>query len=144
MQTKQFLNALEHTQIAEAIGEAELRTSGEIRVFVAKAATEDPVRAAQAEFHRLKMDATAEHNGVLIYIAPKSQTFAIIGDKGIHEKCGQPFWGQVAEAMRMDLAAGRYTDAIVYGIHEAATRLSEYFPRRPDDRNELPNEVVEG
>ena len=144
MQTKQFYAALEHGRITEAIRAAELRTSGEIRVFVAKRPTEDAIRAAQAEFHRLRMDATQERNGVLIYVAPRSQTYAIIGDQGIHEKCGQSFWGQVAEAMRSHFVAGRYTEGIVHGIHEAGGILQQHFPRRRDDINELPNEVVEG
>lgn len=144
MQTKVFYNALEHSRITEAIREAELRTSGEIRVFVAKRPSEDPVRAAQAEFRKLGMHATQERNAVLIYVAPRSQTFAIIGDQGIHEKCGQSFWGQVAEAMRSHFLAGRYTDGIVHGIAEAGTLLGQHFPRRPDDKNELPDDVVEG
>lgn len=144
MQAKEFFNTLEHPRITEAIQQAELRTSGEIRVFVARRPTEDPVRAAQAEFHRLGMDSTQEHNGVLIYVAPRSQTFAIIGDQGIHEKCGQSFWGQVAEAMRSHFVAGRHTEGIVHGIHEAGSLLAQHFPRRPDDRNELSDEVVEG
>ncbi len=144
MHHKHFHSALEHGKIVEAIRAAELRTSGEIRVFVAKRPTEDPVRAAQAEFHRLGLDATQEHNGVLIYVAPRSQTFAIIGDRGIHEKCGQNFWGQVAEVMRSHFMAGRYTDGIVHGVQEAGVILQQHFPRRSDDINELPDEVAEG
>ena len=143
MHPKDFYKQLEHPRITEPIRAAELKTSGEIRVFIAKRPTDDPVRAAQAEFLKLKMDATKEHNAVLIYVAPKSHTFAIIGDKGVHEKCGQSFWGQVARAMQSHFAAGRHTDAIVHGIHEAGTLLGQHFPRQPDDKNELPDEVVE-
>lgn len=143
MKAKHFYNSLDHARITQAIQAAEGRTSGEIRVFLARHPSDDPIRAAQAEFLRLRMDATRERNAVLIYVAPRSQTFAIIGDKGVHERCGQSFWGEVAEAMRLHLSAGRHTDAIVHGIQETGTLLSQHFPRRPDDQNELPDEVVE-
>ena len=144
MKVKPFYNALEHQRITEAIRAAELKTSGEIRVFIAKRPSDDPVRAAQAEFLKLKMDATREHNAVLIYVAPKSQTFAIIGDKGVHEKCGQSFWIQVAQAMQSHFTAGRHTDGIIHGIQEAGALLGQHFPRQADDKNELSDEVVEG
>ncbi len=144
MQTKVFYDALEHARISDAIRHAELRTSGEIRVFVAKRHSEDPVRAAQAEFRKLRMHVTRDRNAVLIYVAPRSQTFAIIGDQGVHEKCGQSFWGEVAQAMRSHFVAGRYTDGIVHGVAEAGALLSQHFPRHPDDRNELPDDVAEG
>jgi uncharacterized membrane protein len=46
----------------------------------------DPRRAAEADFERLGMAATAERNGVLILVAPESQSFAVIGDRGIDER----------------------------------------------------------
>ncbi len=143
MKTKHFFNSLDHARITEAIKAAELCTSGEIRVFVARRPSHDPVRAAQAEFLKLRMDATKERNAVLVYVAPKSQTFAIIGDKGVHEKCGQDFWSQVAQAMRSHFTAGHHTDAIVHGIQEAGALLSEHFPRQSDDKNELSDEVID-
>ena len=55
--------------------------------------------AAQAQFTALEMHKTSEKNGVLIYVAPRVQKFAVIGDKGVHERCGQEFWEIVASEM---------------------------------------------
>lgn len=144
MHTKEFVHRLDNDRIVEAIGAAEKLTSGEIRVFLSKKKIDDPVRSAEAEFQRLKMDRTELHNGVLLFIAPESQAFAIIGDRGIHEKCGQSFWGEVAEAMRASFKEGQFTDGVIKGIEAAAEALRQHFPCRPDDINELPNQVEQG
>ncbi|MFO1487862.1 MAG: TPM domain-containing protein [Verrucomicrobiota bacterium] len=81
MNANDFLNQLQHDSIVAAIRAAELQTSGEIRVFVSRKNVSDAVTAAQAEFARLEMHRTRERNGVLIYVAPLSQTFAVIGDR---------------------------------------------------------------
>ena len=91
---------------------------------------DDPAKAAADQFEKLGMTATAERNGVLIYVAPRSQKFAIIGDSGIHQSCGQPFWQDVAAAMEADFRAGRFTDGIVKGLARTAEVLGTHFPRR--------------
>ena len=34
------------------------------------------------------------------------------------------------------------THGIIFGIKKAGTLLSQHFPRQPDDRNELPDDVA--
>jgi uncharacterized membrane protein len=70
MRARDFLNQLRHDDIVAAIGAAERRTSGEIRVFVSHKSVADPVPAAQKAFVRLGMEKTREQNGVLIFLAP--------------------------------------------------------------------------
>lgn len=144
MQTREFIHKLDHEQIVKAIASAEQMTSGEIRVFVSRKKSDDPVRDAEKEFERMGMTKTAERNGVLLFVAPVSQSFAIVGDKGIHEKCGDPFWAKVAECIRAEFVAGNLTGGIVAGVTSAGEALRQHFPCRPDDKNELPNEVEEG
>ena len=92
MQTKSFLGALDHERIVKAIQEAEARSRGEVRVHVSQKAVADAqpdtpavaaVEAAAArQFEALGMTQTAERNGVLLFVAPVSQTFAVVGDEG--------------------------------------------------------------
>ena len=138
-----ILPAIDHGRVIAAIQAAEQRTSGEIRVLVAREKAEEPVAAAEAHFDRLGMKETAARNGVLIFFAPRSHTFAIVGDTAIHAKCGQTFWEHVASAMERDFKRGAYTDGLVNGIGRAGALLAEHFPRGNDDRNELPNTVEE-
>ncbi|MBA2433615.1 MAG: TPM domain-containing protein [Verrucomicrobiota bacterium] len=144
MRTKSFLEKLEHRRIAGAIRAAEANTSGEIRVFIQHGDVSNPVAAARAQFTRLGMTATRDRNAVLLFVAPRSQKFAVIGDEGIHRRCGAEFWQKLVETMREEFRVEHFTDALVQGIAKAGELLSEHFPRRPDDKNELPDNVEEG
>jgi uncharacterized membrane protein len=141
MKTGEFLNQLEHARIVEAIGAAEGLTSGEIRVFVSHKPTEDPVSAAQKQFTALGMEKTRERNGILLFVAPAAQKFAIIGDVGIHAVCGDEFWQSLAAELSGRFKEGEFTVGIVATVRRAGELLAKHFPRRPDDQNELSNEV---
>jgi len=145
MRTKQFLSKLEHDQIVAAIRAAESKTSGEIRVYIQRGKLNtDPLISAQKKFHRLRMYKTSERNAVLIFIAPRAHKFAVVGDKAVHEKCGEEFWQRVVDAMRAHFQNEKFSRAIVEGIEEVGKLLSTHFPRTPRSSNELPDEIVEG
>ena len=141
MKTSEFRERLHDDQIVAAIREAELKTSGEIRVFVSHKTVDDAVTAAQAQFIRLGMTATRERNGVLIFVAPRSHKFAVIGDEGVHKRCGDEFWRQLADEMSGHFKSARFTEGLVLGIRKAGDLLAKQFPRQPDDKNELPDRV---
>ncbi len=143
MKTNHFIKSLDHPRIETAIGAAEAQTSGEIRVVVHHRPIEDAVSFAQAEFFRLGMQKTRERNAVLLFVAPSSQSFAIIGDEGVHKKCGNEFWNELAAAMQSSFRREDYTGALVGAIERAGALLAEHFPRGPDDTNELPDRVIE-
>ena len=138
-----FVAQLDHKRIESAIASAERRTSGELRVVIRRDAIGDPVAAAREEFARLEMHRTRERNAVLILVAPTSRKFAIFGDEGVHAKCGQTFWDDVAAAMTGYFQQGKFTERIIHALERAGTLLAKHFPHRPDDKNELPNEVIE-
>ena len=142
MKTKQFLAQIDDAKVIAAIEAAELKSSGEVRVFVSNELIEDVMAAAQAQFNQLAMTNTKNRNGVLLFFAPKTQRFAIIGDQGIHEKCGQPFWDETRALMAERLKAGHFTDAIVAAVQKIGELLAQHFPRDPGDINELPNQVA--
>jgi uncharacterized membrane protein len=138
-----FLSAIDEAAVVSAIQAAEDRSRGEIRVHVANGPVPDARAAAEADFARLGMTATAERNGVLILLAPESQSFAVVGDSGIHERCPPGFWDAIAEILASDFRAGRFTHGIVTAVTRVGDELQRHFPRRPgeEDRNELPDFV---
>lgn len=146
MDPEAFLGAIDDERIVAAIRAAESRSRGEIRVHVAEGRVPDARRAAEADFARLGMAGTAERNGVLILVAPESQSFAVVGDRGIDERCPPGFWAELAETMAAEFRAGRFTDGIVTAVARAGAELARHFPRRPGeaDRNELPDGVSRG
>jgi uncharacterized membrane protein len=144
MRTKQFLSTLEHDQIVDAIRAAESKTSGEIRVYIQRGKLNtDPLISAQRKFHRLGMYKTSERNAVLIFIAPRAHKFAVVGDKAVHEKCGEEFWQRIVDAMRAHFQNEKFSDAILEGIEEIGRLLSTHFPQTPTSSNELPDDVIE-
>jgi uncharacterized membrane protein len=144
MHTNEFLRQLEHERIVHAIRDAEAKTSAEIRVYIHRGELKlDPLLAAQKKFHQLGMSRTSEHNGVLIFVAPRARQFAVIGDAGIHEKCGDDYWQRVVDLMREHFSNERYTDAIVDAIGDIGEVLARHFPKTFDDPDELPDQVVE-
>jgi len=134
---------IDHLRVVATIGVAEKRTSGEIRVVIARHRATEPVAAARQQFERLGMTRTRQRNGVLIFLAPRSRTFAVIGDTAIHDKCGGEFWRELAAAMTGHFSRGDFTDGLVHGIIRAGALLAEHFPRTAGDQNELPDKIEE-
>jgi len=140
---KAFADQLDTNRIEQAIAAAERLSSGELRVVIQRGSVADPVATAHAEFARLEMFRTRERNAVLILVAPESRNFAIFGDDAIHAKCGQAFWDEVAAAMTGYFRDGKFTDGLVHAIDHAGSLLAKHFPRRPGDKNELPDDVID-
>ena len=142
MKPEQFIEGLDEAQIVAAIAKAERKTSGEIRVYVSHKKREDILVAARRRFDKLGMTRTRQRNAVLIYFAPLTHKFAIWGDIGVHEKCGQALWDDIAAGMGDLLKQGHFTDGVVTAITQVGEALAKYFPPVHDDLNELSNEIA--
>lgn len=128
--------------IQAAIKEAEVRTSGEIRVSISRFFWGSVVKAAEKAFLRLGMRETRDRNGILFFIVPSRKRFAIIGDTGIHAHVGQKFWNQLAAVLGEEFAKGEFTSGLLKSIRKAGQELSAHFPYDPEsDINELPDDV---
>lgn len=138
-----FFSKLDSNRIVAAIAEAEKRSSGEIRVHVTRHKPENLEERAKRRFELLGMTKTAHRNGVLIYIAPRLRRFQILGDTGIHEKCGDGFWKETAAEIESHFRKGDFTDGIVAGVAKVGDLLAVHFPRSAADVDELPDEVTE-
>lgn len=141
MKVKAFVRELDDQRIVAAIAESERRTSGEIRVFISDKEIEDAYERAKARFLALGMDQTRDRNAVLIYFAPRSQKFAVVGDTAVHERCGDDFWRQLIAAMGENMKAHHFTEAVVLAVEKCGALLAEHFPPDPNGTNELPDQV---
>jgi uncharacterized membrane protein len=136
----------EEARIMQAIGAAEQRTSGEIRLFVEDFCDRDhPVERAAELFQSFGMFNTKQRNGVLIYLAEKSRMFAIWGDAGIHERVGFQFWDAEKQLLRAQLLEGNACEGICQVVAQIGEQLRHHFPADPhDNENELPDEIIYG
>ena len=132
----------EQELIANTIAEAEKATSGEIRIAVEKHCHGSAFERATEYFAELGMDKTAQHNGVLIYLAYEDHKFAIIGDRGIDSVVPDDFWETTQVAMKAHFLSGNLAEGIIAGIALAGEKLALYFPYQNGDVNELPNEII--
>lgn len=146
--TDSFLSKIDEARVVESIRVAELRSRGEIRIHVTEGAVVDAVKEATAAFERLGMTATAERNGVLIFVAPKSQKFAVLGDSGITSLVGTGPLDEMASLMSTAFRDGRFTDGLVAAVERAGDILATHFPRIAGDlgtdKDELANTISRG
>lgn len=140
-----FLSKEEEKTIVSAIKEAELNTSGEVRLHIEpKCKTEDPKERAIQVFAELGMHETELNNGVIIYVATKDHKMAIWGDSGIHEKVGQSFWEDEIALMKKYFQADDYESGLKDAILQVGQKLKEFFPYQQDDVNELSDDISYG
>lgn len=132
---------LDHEQITEAISLAEKYTSGEIQVVVSRFAVKDAYEAAVKAFERVGLGKTKDHNAILFFIAEKSRRFAILGDKGIHEKVHDEFWAELKDELSAHFRRGEFTLGLCKTIASCGEKLKAYFPRHSADVNELADTV---
>lgn len=138
---KRFFSQEEQDQIVSAILNAEMDTSGEIRVHIETYCKEDVLERAAFLFKKLKMNRTELHNGVLFYLAVKSHKFAIIGDAGINAAVPENFWDDIKAKMTVQFKQNNFVEGLTVGILEAGKHLKKHFPHHLDDINELPDEI---
>ena len=144
--TRSLFSEADLEAIAAAVAVAERETSGEIRVHLERrlpsgASPGDALPRATEIFTRLGMHATADRNGVLIYLAVENRRLAIAGDAGVHARVGDEYWQRIRDAMVERLRRGEAREALLYAVAEVGEVLRRFFPPRPDDRNELSDQV---
>ena len=136
-------------RIAAKIAEEERQHSGEI-VFVVEPHLEPLalLRGMSARqraidlFSSLRVWDTEHNCGVLIYLLLAERRIEIVADRGVDAHVGAKAWEKLCAAMGRDFAQGRFEEGVFAVIEEVSSHLKTHFPRREDDRNELPDEPV--
>jgi uncharacterized membrane protein len=143
---KQFFSEDEKKRIVEAVRDAEKRTSGEVRVFIeSRCRYMDALDRAAEIFFTLKMDKTADRNGVLLYIALKDRQLAVFGDEGIHRKVGTEYWNKEVALLISNFNKENYSEGIRQCVKDIGEALHTHFPYNSNtDKNELPDDILFG
>ncbi len=144
MDAVNFFSREEKAIIKSAIQEAELNTSGEIRVHIENRCKEDVMDRAAWWFAKLEMHKTDLRNGVLFYLAIKDRKFAILGDAGINAVTPEDFWDKIKGKMLAHFTEGQFTEGLREGILMAGEQLKVNFPHQKDDVNELSDDISFG
>lgn len=139
-----FLSKEGQALVVSAIKEAELNTSGEIRVHLEANCKGDVLKRAFGVFNNLKIYNTQAHNGVLIYVAFKSHDIAIIGDEGINSVVPEDFWDDIYHLLQDKFRTGEVTEGFREAILKIGEKLKDFFPYQNDDINEQSDEISIG
>jgi len=141
---KKFFTPEQQEDIKQAVLNAELDTSGEIRVHLENQCSGDVLIRATQIFEKLKMNDTKLRNGVLIYLAIENRKFAIIGDSGINAVVPENFWEQIKVNMLNRFRDGEFTIGLTEAVTATGVQLKEHFPHQSSDVNELPDDISFG
>jgi uncharacterized membrane protein len=141
---KHLFSEEQKADIVSAIKEAELNTSGEIRVHLEKSCPEDVMDRASFIFEKLKMHKTELRNGVLFYQAVKDHKYAILGDAGLNAKVPEGFWDGIKDLMLEHFRKEDFSGGLVQGILKSGEQLKVHFPYQTDNVNELSDDISFG
>ncbi len=142
-----FLNDDELLRISNKIKEEEKKTAGEICVSIKEHRSflqkKKSLRIlTEEEFLKLGIDKTRDKTGIIIFILLEAREFYILADEGINEKVAEKTWDKIKDEMQEHFIQGKFSEGIIYGVERVGKILSEHFPIKPDDTNEISDRVV--
>jgi len=141
---KHFFTTNEQELITQAIRDAELNTSGEVRIHIENNCKGDVLDRAAYLFKQLNMHRTKLRNGILFYLSIHDHKFAILGDMGINQQVPPTFWDEIKEEMVQQFGNERFAEGLAEGIRKAGQQLKTHFPYQKDDVNELDDDISFG
>ena len=144
MKPSQFFTEEQKKNITDAVKEAELNTSGEIRVHIESDCKADVLDRAAYIFEKLAIHKTELRNGVLFYLSINDRKFAILGDAGINAVTPDNFWEEIKETVLNHFKKNEFDLGLSTGIKMAGEALKKHFPYQKDDVNELSDEISFG
>ncbi len=115
------------------------------RLFTPNARLELRVRErALTAFYEKGLYKTRDETGVLFFVSLFERKVWVLADKGIYEKIKQETLQEYAGDIAAGIKAGRAAEYLCRDIQKAGEILANHFPVKPDDSNELPDEVIIG
>jgi len=100
-------------------------------------------RLAHEQFHNLGLNGTRGRTGVLLFVSQAERYVEILADRGINEAVPPGTWEGVIADFTLKVRAGRSADGYIAAVTACGDLLARHFPRAPEDKDELPNVLVE-
>jgi putative membrane protein len=85
---------------------------------------------------------TRDRSGVLVFLSELEHRVEILADRGIHEHVGGEAWSEMVRVVVQEIRGGKAAAGLATIIDRIGRELAAKFPPRPDDTNELPNQVT--
>ncbi|MEG3177356.1 hypothetical protein U1872_14030 [Sphingomonas sp. RB3P16] len=86
---------------------------------------------------------TTARVGILLYLSRDERMAEIVADAAIHSAVPAERWGDAMAALVVETRAGKPGAGMAASVARIGAILSETFPKTADDRNELPDRLIE-
>jgi len=100
-------------------------------------------RLAHEQFFQQNLHHTDERTGVLLFVSITEHYVEIIADKGINDVVHAGVWDEVVNDFIRQVKAGQVTTGFLHAVKACGDILAEHFPGSEENRNELPNHLIE-
>jgi putative membrane protein len=118
------------------------RLDGLRRLFIPPGQMDRAVeQAALRSFFQSGVRATAQRTGILIYVSLFERMVRVAGDQAITEKLSEADWFAVRDLVLDGLRRRCPADGLINAIEQCGRKLQAYFPIKPGDVNEVPNDL---
>ena len=102
---------------------------------------------ASTRAHQIFLDlglaATRGRTGVMFFVSANEHYVEILTDRGVREVVPDAVWTDIVARFGEAVRQRRIADGFIEAIAACTQVLAERLPPPPDDRNELPNRLVE-
>jgi putative membrane protein len=86
---------------------------------------------------------TESRTGVLIFVSVAERYAEVVADAGIDQKVESGTWDEAVAVLIKGIREERPADGFVAAIEKCTAVLAQHFPAGPNNRDELPNLVIE-
>jgi len=113
--------------------------------FISKREMREEVEeAAFTAFYLNGLHRTRDLTGIIIYVSVFEHSVQVLADKGINDKVDPKVWDEVVAMITEGIKAGHPGEAMCQGVKRCGELITEHFPIKHDDTDELPNLIIEG
>jgi putative membrane protein len=100
-------------------------------------------RLAREQFFLQNLHMTRARTGVLLFVSVAERYVEIIADQGISDRVASEAWRTIVTGFIGRVRKRQVAEGFLAAIAACGELLAAHFPAQQDNRNELPNRLVE-
>jgi putative membrane protein len=105
---------------------------------------EEVNEAAITSFFLNGLHRTRDQTGIIIYVSVYERMVQVLADKGINDKVSPEVWQEVVGIVTRSMRERNPAEGICTAVQRCGELITEHFPIKSDDTDELPNLIVDG
>ncbi len=99
-------------------------------------------RRALVHFMESGVYNTRDRTGILIFISLREHRVVLLADEGINSRIEQTAWDSIVTELIDSIRGKKSVQGLVSALESCGKLLSQHFPIKSDDTNELPDGLV--